>query len=245
MSTYTGTMGIASGIPFTVSEQYPTHELGEKIYTADGRAFRYVKAGGTALNLADLIQSPAEATGNQSVVVAAAAVGDLSVTTTGTVTVTANEYAGGWIVVTGEASTGTGGMYRIKSHAAATAAVCTFYLEDPVQVAMTATTQVDIVKNPYNGVIQMPTTPSGAVVGVAVNEIAANYYGWVQTDGVATVKNDGTGAITVGTPVVASQTTAGSIDQSANATTEAFAVVGVAVTGIAQAEYGAVKLCIG
>lgn len=245
MSTYTGPLGVASGIPFTVSEQYPTHELGEKIYTSDGRAFRYVKAGGTALNLADLLAAPAETTGNQSIVVAAAAVGATEVTTTGTVTVTANQYAGGWIVVTGEAGTGTGGMYRIKRHAAATAAVCTFYLEDPIQVALSATTQIDLVENPYNGVVQNPTTPASTLVGVAVNEIAAGYYGWIQVEGPATVKNDAAGAITVGDLVVASQTTVGSIDQAANATTEAYPIVGIAMSGIAQAEYGAVKLMIG
>ena len=171
MSTFTGTMGIASGLPYLISEENPTHELGEKIYTSDGRAFRYAKAGTLALVTGSLLQAPAEATGNQSRIVAAAAVGDLSVTTTDTVTVTANEYAGGFIIVTGEASTGTGFQYRIKGHPAATAAVCTFTLEDPIQVALTATTQVDIVKNPYNGVIINPTSPSSTIVGTAVNEI--------------------------------------------------------------------------
>src|SRR3990172_4538648 len=145
MSIYSGTAGIFSGKPPVVDEANPTHELGEKMFSPDGRAWRYVKAGTSNLVLGNVIQSPAEATGNQSRIVAAAAVGDTVITTTDTVTVTANEYAGGWIIVTGEASTGTGGQYRIKSHPAATAAVCAFTLEDPVQVALTATTQVVIV----------------------------------------------------------------------------------------------------
>lgn len=244
MSIYSGTAGIFSGKPPVVDEANPTHELGEKMFSPDGRAWRYVKAGTSNLVLGNVIQSPAEATGNQSRIVAAAAVGDTVITTTDTVTVTANEYAGGWIVVTGEASTGTGGQYRIKSHPAATAAVCAFTLEDPVQVALTATTQVDIVKNPYNGVIQMPTTYSGAVVGVASNEITASQYGWIQVEGVAAVKNDSAGAVVVGNLVVASKTTVGSVQAAANASTEVYSIVGCAVTGIATSEWGAVKLNI-
>ena len=237
-------MGIASGIPNVVDEANPTHQLGEKIYTADGRAFRYVKAGET-LVVGDLIEAPAEATGNQSRLVAAAAVGDTTVTTTDTVTVTADEYAGGYVVVTGEGGTGTGFMYQIKSHPAATAAVCTFTLSDPIQVAFTALTQIDLVKNPYKDVLQSNTTPTSCVVGVAVNEITSGQYGWIQTEGVATVKNDATGAIVVGNHVVASGTTVGSCRAAANDSTELFAIVGTAVTGIAQSERGAVKLIIG
>src|SRR3990167_711372 len=244
MSTYTGTMGIASGIPNTIDEVNPTHELGEKIYTSDGRAFRYVKAGET-LVVSELLQGPAEATGNQSRIVAAAAVGDKTITTTDTVTVTANEYAGGFVVVTGEASTGTGFQYRIKSHPAASAAVVTLTLEDPIQVALTATTQVDLVKNPYKDVITNPTTSTGVIVGVAVNEITSGQYGWVQVEGLATVQNDTNGTLTVRGTVVASGTTAGKVRLAVNGTTEAFAIVGTVVTGVAASESGAIKLSIG
>lgn len=244
MSTYTGTMGIASGLPYAVDEANPTHELGEKIYTADGRAFRYVKAGET-LVVGDLLEAPAEDTAVQSILVAATDAGAKSVTTTGTVTVTANEYAGGFVVVTGEGGTGTGFMYQIRSHPAAVAAVVTLTLSDPLQVAFTALTQIDFVKNPYNGVLQQNTTPTSCLVGVAVNEITSGQYGWIQTDGVATVKNDATGAVVVGNTVVASGTTVGSMRAAANDTTELFALVGTAVTGIATSERGAVKLNIG
>lgn len=241
MSKYNGVV-IGSGLPPVLDEANPTHELGERIVTPEGRAFRYAKAGTSALVAGELLQSPAEDTAVQSIAVAAAVVGATSVTTTGTVTVTADEYAGGWLVATGEGGTGNGVMYRIKSHPAATAAVVTVTLEDPLQVAFSASTQVDFVKNPYNGVIVNPTTASGTVVGVAVNNITASQYGWIQTEGVATVLSQG--GATVGALQVASNGTAGAVEAATNASTEAQAVVGIAVTGIATTEYGAVKLLL-
>lgn len=241
MTKFTGSDNVFSGNPFLVDEANPTHDLGERMMTSDGRQFRYARAGAT-LVLGNLLQGPAETTGAQSRIIAAAAVGDMSITTTDTLTATANQFAGGWVIVTGEASTGTGGMYRIKSHPAVTAGVVTFQLEDPVQVACTATTQVDIVENPYHNVLQLIATPTTTVVGVAVNEITSGNYGWIQTKGVGAVLNDSNGAIVVGNFVTGSKTTAGACRAAANDTTELFAPVGVAVTGIAQSEVGAVML---
>src|SRR3990167_3384031 len=201
MTTYTGHPSVYSGSPFIVDEANPSHELGELMQTSDGRRFRYAQAGDTALVLGNLLQGPAETADSQSLIVAAAAIGSFTVTTTDTTTVTANEFAGGYVVVTGEASTGRGQILRIRSHPAATAAVVTLTLEDPVQVALTATSQVDLVHNPFNGVIQFPGTRSGTVVGVAVNEITADRYGWIQVGGPACVLVNGT--VTVGSVVVA------------------------------------------
>lgn len=242
MTTYTGPAGVFSGLPPVADEQYPSHQLGEKMYTSDGRAFRYVKAGGTALVAGTVVQSAVEDTNDESVLMAVAAIGATSVTSADTITVTADQYAGGYMITTGEGGTGNGLIYRIKSHPAATAAVCTFTLEDPLQVAISALTQVDLVANPYNGVLINPTTATGTVVGVAVNNITASYYGWVQCEGVAPVLADASGACTVGAIVTASNQTAGAVEDG---DTDTQAIVGVAVTGIAANEYGAVKLSIG
>lgn len=244
MSKYTGVAMAFSGLPYSADEANQSHSLGELVVSDDGRSYRYVKAGGTALVAGELVQSPVEDTNDQSVLMAAASVGATSVTTADSITVTANQYAGGYLITTGEGGTGNGISYRIKSHPAATAATCTFTLEDPVQVAISAATQVDLVANPYNGVIQMPTTPTGAVLGVAANDVTASQYGWIQVGGVAAVKNDASGAITVGNLVTASQTTAGCVNAAAGGSTEAHPIVGIAVTGIAQAEFGAVKLLL-
>jgi len=169
MSRVIGTNAVvASSDVLQTNESVPSHELGDKVKTSDGREFVYVLNGGTTTTAGSIYQSPAETTGNQSRIVAAASVGAMEVTTTDTLTATVNQFAGGFIVVTGEAGTGIGETYRIKSHPAVTGAVCTFSLEDPIRVALSAATQIDIVASPYAGVIINPTTPSSGVVGVAV-----------------------------------------------------------------------------
>lgn len=240
MSTYTGFPSVFSSNPFVVDEANPSHQLGEVMVTPDGRKFRYALAGSTALVAGQLLQSAAEDTGDQNITPTATSIGATSVTTSTTMTVTANQYAGGWMVVT--VTPGVGISYRIKSHAAYTAAAATFTLEDPIQVALTTNSRVDFVANPYNGVIQNPTTATGTIVGVAVNNITASQYGWIQTGGVCALLAQGT--ITVGNLVVASNGVAGAVENAVNASTEAQAPVGVAVTGIADTEYGSVKLLI-
>lgn len=242
MSQFTGQPEIISGNPFSVDEANPTHQLGEKMYTPDGRAFRYCRAGGTALVVGNLLQAEAEDTGEQGLTPEATAVGATTLTTNSTVTVDANEYEGGYIVVT--VTPGLGQVFKILSHPAATAAAVTFTLEDPVQVALTTTSRIDVVPNLYRNVIVKPAAETGSIVGVAVNDITAAQYGWIQVEGPASVLNDA-GTIVVGNIVVASDGTAGAVENGANASTEAQPVVGVAMTGIAANENGLVNLKIG
>lgn len=216
----------------TVQEQ----DLGALATDQSGRQYRYVKAGAVALIPGTLLQASAEVTANQNLAVAAAAIGDLAVVTTTTVTVTANQYAGGWVVVT--VTPGQGYQYRIASHPAATAAAVTLTLEDPIQVALTTSSRVDLVANVYAGVVINPTTATSTPVAAAVYPIAISGYGWAQVGGVATILADGT--VTVGTTVVASNGTAGAVE----AFTGVQAVVGLAVSGIATTEYGPIFLTI-
>lgn len=215
------------------------HQLGARAKMADGRVFRYCKAGGTALVPGKLQQAPAEITNHQNLTPAAAAIGATSVTVTlGATAATANQYAGGWLIVT--TTPGQGYQYKIKSHPAADAsATLVLSLEDPILVALTTSSVVDLVLNPYSGVIVNPTTASSCPVGVAVYPITASYYGWIQTGGVATILSDG--GSTVGTNVSASNATAGSVEAAVTGQ----AAVGVAVTGVATTEYGAFRLFLG
>ena len=208
--------------------------LGARATTGDGREFRYVKAGGTALVPGKLQQTAAETTAWENLSVAAAAIGDKSITTTSTVTVTANQLAGGYVAVS--VTPGQGYMYRIRSHAAATAAVVTLYLEDPIQVALTTASYVDLISSPYAEVIINPSSATGTPIGVAVYPITAEYYGWIQTKGPANVLADG--AITVGTNLVASNGTAGAVEPLAGVQ----ASIGIAMEGISTTEYGMVYL---
>ncbi len=210
------------------------HPLGAYVSTNDGRAFRYVKAGVTALVAGKLQQASAEDTTNfQNLTVAVNSVGDVSVVTTTTVTLTVNQLAGGFLTVT-SATTGAGFTYRIRGNTAATSAVTTITLDDPIVVATTGTVKVDCILNPYQNLIVNPATASSAPVGVAVYNITAAYFGWVQTRGVVSCLADGT--VTVGTALDASNGTAGAVEAHAEAGVQA--TVGLAITGIATTEYG-------
>lgn len=217
----------------TANTAVAAHNLGERVVTPDGRSFRYAKAGAVALVPGTLVQAPVEITNHQNLTPAAAAVGATSLTVTlGATAATANQYAGGWVVVT--VTPGQGYQYLISSHPAADAsATLALQLADPIAVALTTSSRVDLVLNPFNGVIINPTTATSAPVGVAISPITAGQFGWVQVGGVATILSDG--GSTVGTNVSASNATAGAVEAAVTAQ----AAIGVAVTGVATTEYGA------
>lgn len=211
-------------------------QIGALATTGDGRYYRWAQAGAAALVPGTLVQTAAEVTGNENLALAAAAIGATSVTTTTNVTVTANQYTGGYMVVT--VTPGQGYMYQIGTHPAASAAVLTLSLVDPLIVALTTSSRVDLVYNDFQSVIINPTTPTGNVVGAAIAATPALGFGWIQTKGVTTVLAQG--AIAVGTEIAASVTTAG----ACVATSGVLMTIGLAATGIATTEYGAVSLNI-
>ncbi len=219
------------------ADQY--HKLGELVFANDGRAFRYAKAdASTALVAGNIYSSAAEDTDTQDMTAVAAAVGDLSIVSTSTVTVTANEYAEGFILVS--VTPGVGRQYKVKGHAAFTSAAPTFNLDEPLVVALTTTSRLDAYANPFNGVIVSPTTITGPVVGAAVHPIAVSQFGWLQVLGDACLEAQN--ACTVGLPVIASNDDAGCVETITDAAHELLQVVGVAQTGIADGEFGAVKI---
>lgn len=210
--------------------------LGCLATTGDGRYFRYVIAGAVALVPGKLQQAPVEVTGNELVAMAAASVGATQLVTTGSITVTANQYTGGYAMVA--VTPGQGYSYQIGQHAAFTSAAATFNLVDPVVVALTTASTVSFVPSPWNGVIVNPTTATGTIVGVAVAATPVSYYGWLQTKGPAAVLAQGT--IVVGEEVAASSTTAGAVV----ATSGVLASVGYAMQGITATDYGPIFLNI-
>lgn len=208
--------------------------LGGLATTGDGRYFRYMLAGATALVPGKLQQTAVEVTGNENLTAVAASVGATQIVSTSTITATANQYAGGWAMIT--VTPGQGYQYQITSHAAFSSAAPTFNISDPIVVALTTGSRIDLVPNPYNSVIVNPTAATGAPVGVAVAATPAGFYGWIQTKGAANVLVDG--AVTVGTALVASNGVAGAVEPLAGVQ----APVGIAMEGISDTEYGAVLL---
>ena len=217
----------------------PQHPVGARVEANDGRVYRYCFVTPTAMVAGQLYQGPAQKTTHQDLTATAAAIGDttLSSLVLGATVIQLNEYAGGQAVIS--VTPGVGYSYRIKSHlGGAASATISFTLEDAVEVALTATSRIDLVHNPYNGVIVNPTTRTGPVVGVAVDVITAGNYGWIQSQGPIGVLADGT--IAVGNNVSASTGVAGAVAVATTAT----ALLGWACTGIADTEYGSVYLTL-
>lgn len=210
--------------------------LGAKAYTGDGRAFRFTLAGATDLVAGTVQQTPAQVADHENIAVeAAGAVGDTSLSVTlGAAAVTADEYRDGYVM------TSTGYSYSIKGHSAASAnATLVLTLSDPLKAALTTPDTVDLVLNPYNGVIQAPTTLTGSPAGVAFMPTTAKYYGWIQVEGAAATLSHA--AVTVGDSVGPSTTTAGAVE----AFTGAIPPVGYAMQTLTSGDTGPVWLTIG
>lgn len=213
-------------------------QLGSLFVSPDGRAFRVASAGATALVPGKLQQSAAELTNHQNLTPAAAAIGATSVTVTlGATAATANQYAGGLLIVA--ITPGQGYAYLISSHPAAdSAATLVLTLADPIVVALTTSSRLDLVPNRFAALVVNPTTATSSPAGAAVSAVTAAQVGFVQVGGVCALLADGT--VTVGTDVVASNATAGAVE----ALTGVQAVVGNAVTGGATTDYSAISLLL-
>jgi len=186
--------------------------IGAKASTADGRTYRYMKAGGTALVAGKVYDGPASVANHKNISVAAtAAVGASSITVTlGATAATANQYADGVIVINDV--DGQGFTYGVKSHPAADGSaslVLTLHADETVQTALTTSSEASLVANRYNGVIIHASTETGIPVGVAIKDVTAASYGWIQTGGPVSCLSDATVG-TIGSSVSASATTDGS-----------------------------------
>lgn len=217
-------------------------DFGAKASTSDGRVYRYVKAGGTALIAGQVFDGPATVANHTNVTVAsAAAVGAVQVTVTlGSTAATANQYANGYLIVNDVA--GQGFTYMIKSNPAADASaslVLTLADDESIQDALTTSSQVTLVANQYNGVIVHAASETGVPVGVAIKDITAASFGWIQTRGPVSCLADASPAA-IGQQVDASTTTAGASTLGTVATPG----IGYALAQQVSTEYNPIFLTI-
>ena len=217
-------------------------DFGAKASTSDGRVFRFVKAGSSALVAGTVLDGPATVANHTNIAVAsAAAVGANQITVTlGATAATANQYTNGYVVVNDV--DGQGYTYGIKSHPAANAsAALTITLNDDetVQEALTTSSQVTLIANQYNGVVIHPTTEAGVPVGVAIKDITAGSYGWIQTRGPVSALCNVVTAI--GASVAASDTTTAGGYEIGDGI---LPPIGYALTAGVATEYNAIFLTI-
>lgn len=211
--------------------------LGAYAETADGRGFRYVKNGATAMVVGRLQQSSAEVTDHQNMSPAAAAVGASEISIKlGATALLLNEYAGGLMIVT--ANAGEGHQYLISGHSAVDASgTVVLKLADDVRIAIDANSTVDMIRNPYSATILSPTAETSAAVGWAVHEIAGTEYGWLQTHGPVSAVTQA--VVGVGLQVVRSTAEAGAVSVPTSlATDNSLQHIGYALTGIADSNFG-------
>lgn len=208
---------VANGLFQTSSDSSLATLVGTRWDTSDGREIILASvATGTTVASGKLYQDPAQITNHHNMAVTAytaySANGNVpaKVTVTlGATAVTANQYAGGFVLVND--ATGEGQMLRIASHPAAnlsTSLVIT--LEDGANTALTTSSEVSLIPPHGKGVIITPTAVTGAIVGVALCPIAATEYGFFVCKGLTNCLGDGT--ITVGSAVSPSNAVAGAVE---------------------------------
>ena len=186
-------------------------KLGCPRWTEDGRFFRYAQAGASDLSAGKMGVAVTATANHINKPVAAAAVGDYSVSlTVGATLVSADQYKDGFLHIND--GTGQGYQYRIESNTAcASSGTTVVTLSEPIRVALVAssTTEASLIKSPYDGVTE-GTTQEALPVGVPLVAVTTLYYYWAQTGGVAICLVDGTPA--VGSALILSDAVAGSLE---------------------------------
>lgn len=225
----------------TTSEVKDVKNLGEFV-TAGNKTYVLCKNGGTALDKGKLVQSSAPVANHLNLQVAATSAGLFKVTVTlGATAATANQYAGGTLLVND--GTGEGDEYTIVSHPAASgSATLEVTLKESIRTALVAsgTSEVSLIANKYNGVVVAPTTATSSVVAAPSVAVPANEYFWGQVRGLLPVLSQG--AVAAGVAVERSGSVAGAVvTVGANTTGQR---IGVAHQAGVDTEYRLVDLCI-
>lgn len=171
--------------------------------TADGRKFRYAKAGPAGLAAGTLALAPAAVSAHCDLPASPTAVGERVVAlAVGNAPVAENAYEDGFLQVA--AADGRGRQYRILSNTACPAGgKVVLTLAEPVRSALTAASRVSLVPSPWSGA-GASATGENLPVGVASCDVPAGHYYFAQTGGVACCL--AAGAASVGSMLVPAAT---------------------------------------
>lgn len=211
----------------------------------DGREVRLIKAGSSALAAGKLMAAPAPISAHAECAVAAftaySANGNVpaSVTVTlGATAVTANQYAGGYLIV--NSGTGLGQTLQIASHPAAALStnVVVTLADAPNTALVAASSTVTLVAPPCNGVIINDHSNLQQPVGVTLYAIAASAYGFIISRGTTACLNDG--GWTTGSAVSPSNGTDGAVENGVIA--QGF--VGIAGEAGTTAHYNTIEVIL-
>lgn len=203
MASITGQANIGQLDLYTSSTVIPGgFQVGQLIYGANGKAFRYALNGAVALVKGNLLQNAVNDTQFDALAVGTAgAIGDSFLQlTNGTTTIVPFQFSGGSVYSnTAGAAVTVGDEYTVLdiTGTLTSGGAIKVWTDRTLRYAYaTATTKVGLAKSPWGGVIQFPvTTQTGIPVGVAIYEIPAStstvpVYGFVQTHGVCAALSD-------------------------------------------------------
>ncbi len=215
-----------------------THNVGEAVRLADGRIFRYVLAGSSAL-VGGTINTPQAEKANHYEVNPSAAISSFVTANQVTVTLgataaTAQEYVHGFATFSSGANDGI--SYEVSYHPAANAsATLQLTLFGYLQNAVATTDTVDLSHSQWYNVSESSgsTDQTTRAAGVCQVAVGANYGAWVVTHGLVGCIADGT--VAVGTALVLSNSTAGAVTGLSTTWTTAVAQVKVGVASLQSA----------
>lgn len=191
----TGIVSLAEADLYTQFDQQ-MHNLGALGVDQKGDFYRFAYVGASAISAGKIQLAPAQKTNHHNVALSEALSADTTKRlkpTMGATAVVVNEYAGGILAVND--ATGEGTTYDIVGNRASlSAGVADIELERPLWESLTTSSEVTVVHNAYNGVVEAAVATRRAA-GVPLRDLAANKYGWLKTKGVCSVLCDGAIAI--------------------------------------------------
>lgn len=214
--------------------------LGAIGMTADGRVFRYAKAGASNLDAGKLVVNAdlnADVTNKTVARTYAAGVTTIVVDAAGAVV--ADAYVDGFLTISD--ATGEGITYRVTGNTGTSGAgEVTVTISQPTQTALTIdVSEYTLTKNPWDSVVISATDQADMAVGVPNVAVTASYYFWAQTRGECAVLADE--AVTRGLALTIGTGVAGAVE-ALDAAGEP--QIGVASEALVDTEYRAVFLQI-
>jgi hypothetical protein len=213
----------------------PVVSVGTRGSLEDGRVFYYARNSGIAIVAGQLLMSEIVSGDMDNLGVTATAVEAkvVAVTPAGTKIFAINDLDGGYMVVNDV--DGEGITYKIAGNPVTVAATeFDLVLKDGINVALTANSQVTLVKNPWMDVVIAAAAKAHMAAGVSQVAVGAGsttpQYFWCQTWGVSAGWDDASTAI--GSPLQ-SGATAGQIELLTEGTGAAGHSIGVQLfTGV-------------
>ena len=175
-----------------VESSTQTHPLGTKMILPDGRIYYYALNSSAAITTAGQIVDGIAAVGAHDMDLAATATsaGENTFTSGTSLTVTEDQYAGGYVYFND--GPGQGEVYSIRSNTAVSSATgLSITVEDDggLATALTTASLFGLMYSPYKDVkiVDGNGTMTTGVLGITTMPVTASYYCWLQTSGPAAV----------------------------------------------------------